>query len=122
MIARVRKGDMVKVVAGKHKGRVGRVLKVLPSKNRVIVEGVNVIKKHMKASADREKGEIIEREAPIHLSNVMPVDPATAKWIGTPEESAKVKGTRVGIKVEGDRKVRYARRSGEIIPEPEDWR
>ncbi len=100
----VKKDDMVKVIAGKDKGREGKVLKVFPEESRVIVEGINIIKKHVKPSQDNPQGGIVEREAPIHSSNVMIVCPRT----GEP--------SRIGKRVlEDGQKVRYAKKSGEDI-------
>ncbi|ADU96241.1 50S ribosomal protein L24 [Thermovibrio ammonificans] len=102
---KIKAGDKVIVIAGKDKGKVGKVLKVLPEKERVIVEGVRIVKKHVRPSQTNPEGGIIEKEAPIHISNVMLVDPKT----GEP--------TRVGIKFVDGKKVRYAKKSGEIIDE-----
>ncbi|MEO2065991.1 LSU ribosomal protein L24P [Thermovibrio guaymasensis] len=102
---KIKAGDKVVVIAGKDKGKVGKVLKVLPEEERVIVEGVRIVKKHLRPSQKYPEGGIIEREAPIHISNVMLVDPKT----GQP--------TRVGIKFVDGKKVRYAKKSGEIISE-----
>lgn len=103
MAARIRKGDRVVVTAGKSKGVEGEVLKVLPAENRVVVQGAQLIKRHTKPSA-RGAGGIDTREAPIHVSNVAHLDPQDGK------------PTRVGFKfLEDGRKVRYAKRSGEII-------
>jgi large subunit ribosomal protein L24 len=103
-IAHVRKGDTVIVVAGKERGKRGRVLRVIPEKGRVVVERVNMIKKHQRPTQKVRQGGIIEREGSIHLSNVMLVDPAS----GQP--------SRVGVRELGDgKKVRLARKSGEII-------
>ncbi|GIM46130.1 50S ribosomal protein L24 [Collibacillus ludicampi] len=100
----VRKGDEVQVIAGKDKGKKGRILAAFPKKERVIVEGVNIVKKHQRPNPANPQGGIIEKEAPIHVSNVMLLDPKT----GEP--------TRVGIKIlEDGTKVRYAKKSGEII-------
>src|SRR5215831_14350929 len=103
-IARVRKGDMVVVVAGKERGKRGRVLRVLPEKGRVVIERVNLIKKHQRPTQKLRQGGIIEREGAIHLSNVMLVDPTSDR------------PTRVGMRALADgKKVRVARKSGEII-------
>lgn len=103
MAARVKKGDRVVVTTGRDKGKTGEVLSVLPKEDRVVVQGVNMIKRHTKAS-QTQAGGIVEREAAMHLSNVMLADPKT----GEP--------TRVGFKVLDDgRKVRVAKRSGEVI-------
>lgn len=101
MAAKIKKGDKVIVLAGKYRGVEGEVLTVMPQAERVIVRGVNVIKKHQKQT-QTEQGGIIQREAPIHVSNVaLAVD-------GKP--------SRVGFKIQDDgRKVRVARRSGEVI-------
>jgi large subunit ribosomal protein L24 len=103
-IAHVRKGDTVMVVAGKERGKKGKVLRVIPEKGRVVVERVNMIKKHQKPTQKIRQGGIIEREGSIHLSNVMLVDPNSDK------------PTRVGMKALSDgKKVRVARRSGEML-------
>ncbi len=99
----VKKGDKVMVIAGKDKGKQGVILEAYPKKSRVLVEGVNMIKKHAKPSQDNPQGGIIEKEAPIHSSNVMPIDPKT----GEP--------TRVGYKIVDGKKVRYAKKSGELL-------
>jgi large subunit ribosomal protein L24 len=103
-IAHVRRGDTVIVVAGKERGKRGRVLRVIPEKNRVIVERINMIKRHQRPTQRVRQGGIIEREGPIHLSNVMLLDPTSGK------------PTRVGMRALSDgKKVRVARKSGEII-------
>jgi large subunit ribosomal protein L24 len=103
MAAKIRKGDKVIVLSGRSKGKTGEVLKVMPKEMRAIVQGVNTVKSHTKPSA-KAMGGIVEREAPIHVSNLAHVDPQG----GRP--------TRVGFRVlEDGRKVRYAKRSGEII-------
>ena len=103
MAARIRKGDKVVVTAGKSKGVEGGVLKVLPDADRVVVQGAQMIKRHNKPSA-RSAGGIDSREAPLHVSNVAHLDPQDGK------------PTRIGFKfLEDGRKVRYAKRSGEII-------
>jgi large subunit ribosomal protein L24 len=99
----VKKGDTVKVISGKDKGKQGVILEAFPKKNRVLVEGVNVVKKHAKPSQDNPQGGILNIEAPIHSSNVMPIDPKS----GEP--------TRVGYKVENGKKVRIAKKSGEAL-------
>ena len=102
--AHVRKGDMVGVVAGKERGKRGKVLRVLPAEGRVLVERLNMMKKHQRPTQKLRQGGIIEREAPLHLSNVMLVDPRT----DTP--------TRVGVRLLTDgKKARIAKKSGEII-------
>jgi large subunit ribosomal protein L24 len=100
---KIRKGDRVKVIAGRSKGKVGDVLRVLAAEQRVVVSGVNVIKRHTKPSR-AEQGGIIEREAAIHVSNVALMDPKEDK------------PTKIGFKfLEDGRKVRFARASGETI-------
>jgi large subunit ribosomal protein L24 len=101
----VRKNDEVIVITGKDKGKRGRVLQVMPERNRVVVEGVNIIKRHTRPNPQKNiKGGIVERESSIHASNVQPVDPETGK------------PTRVGRKVlEDGRRVRVARRSGSVL-------
>jgi large subunit ribosomal protein L24 len=100
---KIKKGDRVVVVTGRSKGKTGEVLRVLRDKDRVLVQGVNMVKRHT-APSQAGAGGIIEKEAPLHISNVAHIDPKTSE------------PTRVGLKVLGDgRKVRYAKRSGEII-------
>ncbi|GEO82204.1 50S ribosomal protein L24 [Pararhodospirillum oryzae] len=101
--AKIKKGDRVVVLTGRDKGRKGEVLRALPKENRVVVQGVNVVKRHTRPSAGGEGG-IVEQEAPIHVSNVAHEDPKDGK------------PTRVGFKnLEDGRKVRFAKRSGEVI-------
>lgn len=90
MAARVRKDDIVEVIAGDNRGAHGKVLKVFPDKNRVLVEGVNMVYRHVRRSRRNPQGGRIRQEAPIHISNVQPIDPKTGK------------GTRVRFKVERD--------------------
>ena len=100
----IKKGDMVQVIAGDNKGKQGKVLKVEVSKQRAIVEGVNICKKATKPNAQNPQGGIIEQEAPIHISNLMLIDPKSGK------------PTRVGRKLNDKGKlVRYAKKSGEEI-------
>jgi len=100
---KIKKGDKVVVITGSDRGKTGEVLRVLRSEMRVLVQGVNMMKRHTRPSPG-EPGGIIEREAPLHISNVAHIDPKDDK------------ATRVGWKtVEGDRKVRFSRRSGEVI-------
>lgn len=103
MAAKIRKGDRVVVLTGRSKGKRGEVLKVLPKDDRALVQGVNTVKRHTKPT-QQAAGGIIEKEAPIHLSNLAHVDPQS----GQP--------TRIGFRtLEDGRKVRFAKRSGEII-------
>lgn len=99
----IKTGDKVRVIAGKDKGKEGTVSKVLNAKNRVIVQGVNMIKKHQKASQTNPQGGIIDIEAPIHASNVMLIDPSNNE------------PTRLGVRVEDGHKVRFSKKSGETI-------
>ncbi|MEZ5812244.1 MAG: 50S ribosomal protein L24 [Rhizobiaceae bacterium] len=98
---KIRKGDEVVVLAGKDKGRTGEVLKVMPKENRALVRGVNMVRRHQKQTQTQEAG-IISKEAPIHLSNI-----AIADKDGKP--------SRVGFKIQDGKKVRVAKRSGELI-------
>ena len=98
---KIKKGDTVKVIAGKDKDKEGVVKAVDPKNHKVTVEGVNVIKKHEKPSVANQNGGIIEKEAPIDASNVMYVH--------------KGKATRVGFKMDGDKKVRFAKTTGDVI-------
>ena len=102
MAAKIKKGDRVVVLAGKDKGRQGAVLKVLPSDNRVVVEGLNMVQRHTRPTQFDPQGGIKNKEASIHLSNVAIVD-------------SNGKPTRVGFKIEGDKKVRIAKTTGEVI-------
>ncbi|HEX9702585.1 MAG TPA: 50S ribosomal protein L24 [Rhodospirillales bacterium] len=98
-----KKGDRVVVISGRDKGKTGDVLKVFPKENRAVVQGVHMVKRHQRATAGATGG-IVEKEATIHLSNVAHVDPKDQR------------PTRVGFKIlEDGRKVRFARRSGEVI-------
>lgn len=99
---KIKSGDTVRVIAGDHKGSEGKVLKVLIDKNRAIVEGVNMVKKHMKPSAQNPQGGIVEKEASIHVSNLSLL-------------TSNGDTTRVGYKMEGDKKVRFAKKSNEVI-------
>ena len=101
---RIRRGDVVLVTAGKDRGASGKVLRVLPAKGRVIVEGVNKIKRATRANPQKNiKGGFLEREAPIALANVQMKDPETGK------------ATRIGVRVEGEERVRYAKKSGTTV-------
>ena len=99
----VKTGDKVKGITGKDKGKEGVILKTFPKKDRVIVEGINIVKKHRKASQTNPTGGILEEAAPIHVSNIMLIDAKT----GEP--------TRVGSKVVDGKKVRVSKKTGEII-------
>ena len=99
----IKKGDTVYVNAGNYKGKTGKVLSVNPSEDRAIVEGINMVSKHTKPNPKQPQGGIVKQEAPIHISNLNLLDPKT----NTP--------TRVGYKFDGDKKIRYAKKSGEEI-------
>jgi large subunit ribosomal protein L24 len=99
---KIRKGDKVVILTGKDKGRSGEVLTVMPKEDRAVVRGINMVKRHQRQTASQEAG-IINKEAPVHLSNLAIADPKDGK------------PTRVGFKIEGDKKVRVAKRSGVSI-------
>lgn len=101
---RVKKGDTVVVIAGKDKGKKGLILQVIPKTQRVIVEGVNMVKKHQKATQKVQQGGIVTQEAPVHVSNVMYFDKKVSK------------GVRVGYKtLNSGEKVRVSKKTGEVI-------
>lgn len=101
---KVKKNDLVQITTGKDRGKQGRILKVFPKRNRVIVEGVNMIKRHTRPNQTNPQGGIVEKEAPIEASNVMLI------VSGTP--------TRTGVKILADgSKVRFAKKTGEIVDE-----
>ena len=108
MANKFRKGDRVVVLAGRDKGKQGEILRVMPQEDRAIVRGVNVVRRHQRQTAQTQGG-IVSKEAAIHLSNLAHEDPSDGK------------PTRVGFRFEGEgkdrRKVRFAKRSGELIPE-----
>ena len=99
---KIKSGDTVRVIAGDHKGSEGKVLQVLRDKNKAIVEGVNMVKKHMKPSAQNPQGGIVEKEASIQISNLSLL-------------TSNGETTRVGYRMEGDKKVRFAKKSNEVI-------
>ena len=99
---KVKKGDKVVVITGRDKGKTGEIIQVNPTENRVKVRGVNMVKRHQKQSMQTQGG-IIEKEALIHVSNIAHIDPKTQK------------PTRIGYRMEGENKVRFARTSGEKI-------
>ena len=102
MAAKIKKGDRVVLLTGRDKGRQGEVTQVFPKEERLIVQGLNLVKRHTRPSQSDPQGGIKTKEAPVHISNVAYVDRD-----GQP--------TRVGFRVEGDKKVRYAKKSGEVI-------
>ena len=99
---KIKTGDTVRVIAGDHKGSEGKVLTVLIDKNKAIVEGVNMIKKHMKPNAQNPQGGILEKEAALQISNLSLIN-------------SKGEATRVGYRIEDGKKVRYAKKSNEVI-------
>lgn len=99
----IKKGDNVIVIAGNDKGKTGKVLSVIPAENRAVVEGVNLVSRHTKPNTKAPQGGIIKQEAPINVSNLSLIDPKSGK------------ATRVGFRMDGDKKVRYAKKSGEEI-------
>ena len=100
----IRKGDTVVVITGNNKGQKGRVLEIIRKTNRAIVEGVNMMKKHTKPNAESPQGGIIEKEAPVHISNLMLVDPKSGE------------ATRIGRRLDDNGKlVRFSKKSGEEI-------
>ena len=102
MAAKIKSGDTVVVLPGKDKGRTGKVLKVLPTENRVVVQGINMVQRHTRPTQADPQGGIKHKEASLHLSNVAIAD-------------ANGKATRVGFKVENDQKVRFAKTTGDVI-------
>lgn len=100
---KLKKGDQVEIIAGKDSGKQGVVLYVFPKLERVVVKGANIMKRHIRSKRDGEKGQRIEKEAPIHVSNVMLVCPHTNTL------------TRIGYKMEGGEKVRISKKSGKVI-------
>lgn len=100
---KIKTGDLVRVIAGDNKGQEGKVQKVFIEKNKALVEGVNLITKHNKPSAANPQGGIVKKEAPLHISNLALVDPKSGET------------TRVGYRVEGDKKVRFSKKSNEVI-------
>jgi large subunit ribosomal protein L24 len=102
MAAKIKKGDDVVVLTGKDKGRTGKVTRVLPKDDRVYVQGINVVQRHTRPSQANPQGGIVNKEASIHVSNVSLVD-------------SNGKATRVGFRMDGDKKVRFAKSTGDAI-------
>ena len=100
---KIKTGDIVRVIAGDHKGSEGKVLKIDREKNKAIVEAVNMVSKHTKPSAKSPQGGIVKKEAAIQISNLSLIDPKTKE------------ATRVGIRVEGDKKVRFSKKSNQVL-------
>ena len=103
MKIRIKSGDKVRVIAGDHKGSEGKVLQVLRDSNKAIVEGINTVSKHEKPSARNPQGGIVEKEAPIHISNLSLIDPKSGD------------ATRVGYEERDGKKVRVAKKSNEVV-------
>ena len=99
---KIRKGDNVRVIAGAQKGNEGKVIKIVSGSNRVIVEGINVVKKHTKPNAQSPQGGIVEKEASIDISNISIV-------------TSDGKTSRIGYRIEDDKKIRFSKKSNEII-------
>jgi len=99
---KIKSGDTVRVITGDHKGAEGKILKLSKDKNKAIVEGINMVKKHMKPDAKNPQGGIVEKEASIQISNLSLL-------------TSKGETTRVGYRMEGDKKVRFAKKSNEVI-------
>ncbi|MGK2849161.1 MAG: 50S ribosomal protein L24 [Minisyncoccota bacterium] len=100
---KIKKTDHVEIISGKDSGKRGEILAIFPDTEKVVVKGLNMMKRHIRAKRDGEKGQRIEKEAPIHVSNVMLVCPHTGK------------PTRIGYKMEAGEKVRVSKRSGKVI-------
>lgn len=103
MKIKIKSGDTVRVIAGDHKGSEGKVVRIFRDKNKAIVEGVNTVSKHEKPSAKNPQGGIIEKEAPIHISNLSLIDPKSGE------------ATRVGYEMRDGKKVRIAKKSNEVV-------
>ena len=107
-MSRLKKNDKVKVISGNHRGKEGKILKIYREKNRVIVEGVNIIKRHTRPNQKNPQGGITQKESPIHISNIMIIDPKSNE------------PSRIGMQIiEGEdrskKRMRYGKKSGEII-------
>ena len=100
---KIKSGDIVRVIAGDHKGSEGKIVRVLREKNKAIVEGVNMVSKHTKPSAKNPQGGIVKKEAPIHISNLSLIDPKSKQ------------ATKTGTRVEGDKKVRFSKKSNQVL-------
>ena len=100
---KIKSGDQVRVISGDHKGSEGKVLTVFIDKNKAIVEGVNMVSKHTKPSAKNPQGGIVKKEAPIQISNLSLIDPKSKEI------------TKVGFRIEGDKKVRFSKKSNQVL-------
>jgi large subunit ribosomal protein L24 len=103
MKIKIKSGDLVRVNAGDHKGQEGKVLRVIRDKNKAVVEGLNMVSKHTKPSAKNPQGGIVKKEAPIHISNLSLIDPKSKE------------ATKTGTRVEGDKKVRFSKKSNQVL-------
>ena len=99
----IKKGDTVMVMAGESKGQSGRIIRMIPKQHRAVVEGLNMVSKHQKPSAQNPQGGIVKKESPIHISNLSLLDPKSGE------------ATRVGYEVRGEKKVRFSKKSNEVI-------
>ena len=100
---KIKTGDIVKVIAGDHKGSEGKIVRVDREKNKAIVEGVNMVSKHTKPSAKSPQGGIVKKEAPIQISNLSLIDPKSKEI------------TKTGTRMDGDKKVRFAKKSNQVV-------
>ena len=100
---KIKTGDIVRVIAGDHKGAEGKIVRVIREDNKAIVEGVNMVSKHTKPSAKSPQGGIVKKEAPIQISNLSLIDPKSKET------------TKVGIRIEGDKKVRFSKKSNQVL-------
>ena len=100
---KIKSGDVVRVIAGDHKGSEGKITKVLVDKNKAIVEGVNMVSKHTKPSAKSPQGGIVKKEAPIQISNLSLIDPKSKEI------------TKTGTRMDGDKKVRFSKKSNQVV-------
>ena len=100
---KIKTGDIVRVIAGDHKGSEGKIVRVIRESNKAVVEGVNMVSKHTKPSAKSPQGGILKKEAPIQISNLSLLDPKSKEI------------TKVGIRIEGDKKVRFSKKSNQVL-------
>jgi large subunit ribosomal protein L24 len=100
---KIKSGDVVRVIAGDHKGSEGKVTKVLRDKNKAVIEGVNMVSKHTKPSAKSPQGGIVKKEAPIQISNLSLIDPKSKEI------------TKTGVRIDGGNKVRFSKKSNQVV-------
>ena len=100
---KIKSGDVVRIIAGDHKGSEGKITKILVDKNKAIVEGVNMVSKHTKPSAKSPQGGIVKKEAPIQISNLSLIDPKSKEI------------TKTGTRMDGDKKVRFSKKSNQVL-------